>query len=64
METPGWWGLKLLGMKGLCGAAGLSCSYNGLCYSYISGCVVDEPVVIIVFAVVDAVTAMSLWDAM
>jgi len=28
---------ELFGMKGLCGAAGLSCSYNGLCYSYISG---------------------------
>jgi hypothetical protein len=29
---------ELLGMKGLCGAAGLPCSYSGLCYSYISGC--------------------------
>jgi hypothetical protein len=29
---------ELLGMKGLCGGAGLYCSYNGLCYSNISGC--------------------------
>ena len=29
---------ELLGVEGLCGAAGLSCSYNGLCYSYICGC--------------------------